>query len=77
MIISLGSSDFILFVIQHFPSLTPFILAMPHWLGRLRGSNSLAFKIYMATLGAQIEKIVANPTILENEEHVTIYHHLP
>ena len=57
MIISLGSSDFILFVIQHFPFLTPFILAMPHWLGRLRGSNSLAFKKYMATLGAQIEKL--------------------
>ena len=69
MKISRGSSGFILFVIQRPPFLAPFILAMPHWLGRLRG--------YMATLGAQIEKIVANPTILENEEHVTISHHLP
>ena len=74
MIISHGSSSFILFVIKHFPFLTPCILGMPHWL--LLSPNSWAFKKYMATLGAQIEKIVANLTILENKEHVTIYHHL-
>lgn len=78
MIMSLGSSGFILFVIQHFPFLTPFILGMPHWLARLLSPNSLAFEKYLATLETQIEKVVANPTmsILENEEHVTIYHHL-
>jgi hypothetical protein len=65
MIIGLAppASGFILFVIQHFPFLTPFILGMPQWLARLLSPNSVAFKEYVAALRAEIKKIVVNPTI--------------
>ena len=76
MIISLDSSGFMIFLMQHFPFVIPFILGIPHWLARLISPNSLEMQYFLKTLEAQIDKILANPTMLESEEHPTIYHHL-
>jgi hypothetical protein len=76
MIISLDSSGFMIFLMQHFPFVIPFILGIPRWLARLISPDSLEMQFFLKTLEAQIDKILANPTMLESEEHPTVYHHL-
>lgn len=76
MITYLDTSGLIIFVMQHFPFVIPFILGIPRWLAQLISPNSLEIQNFHQTLEAQIDKILANPTILESEEHPTIYHHL-
>lgn len=75
MLLSLDSSGFMIFLMQHFPFVIPFILGIPHWLARRISPDSLEMQFFLKTLESQIDKILANPTTLESEEHPTIYHH--
>jgi len=64
------------FLLQHFPFLSPLLFGMPHWLARLLSPNAGAFLDVFGVLEGQIDEVLANPMALEKAEHEIIYHHL-
>ncbi|KAJ2932079.1 hypothetical protein H1R20_g5015, partial [Candolleomyces eurysporus] len=74
--ISLLETSFPLFLMQHFPILTPFLMGMPPWLARVVSPGAYHFQRFRQSLEDQVDEILNDPTSLDRAEHEIIYHHL-
>ncbi|KAF8874993.1 cytochrome P450 [Infundibulicybe gibba] len=76
ILLALESLGPVFWILQQLPFLSPLIFNMPQWIASIISPDSAAFAKYRMHLGSQIDKFLANPSLLDNAEHEIVYHHL-
>ena len=74
--LALHTSNRMACVGQHFPIIMGALFSLPDWLVRFFSPDALAFPDFRRTLDDHIDKILKDPTTLEQAEHDTIFHHM-
>jgi cytochrome P450 len=75
-LVGFQNSNFIIFVMRHFPLLRSVFFAMPLWLAGWFVPGIYGRRQFIQALDEQIAGILEDPTVLEKEEHEIVYHHL-
>ncbi|KAF8874994.1 cytochrome P450 [Infundibulicybe gibba] len=76
MLVALESVGPFFFIVQQLPFLSPLAVNMPKWIASIIGPGSAAFEEFRMHLSSQIDKFLANPSLLDNADHEIVYHHL-
>ncbi|KAF5329959.1 hypothetical protein D9611_010489 [Ephemerocybe angulata] len=76
IVLALKSTNFLVFVMQHFRFLEPLLLGMPAWIENMLPDATTAFKQLMTKLDEQISGIMNDPAKVQASEHRTIFHHM-
>ncbi|TEB28380.1 cytochrome P450 [Coprinellus micaceus] len=75
-LVGFQNSNFIIFVMRHFPLLRSVFFAMPLWLAGWFVPGIYGRRQFIQALDEQIAGILEDPTVLEKEEHEIVNHHL-
>lgn len=65
-----------IWVFKYFPQIKNFLLSVPEWTAAYLKPGTIGILKQREQMGAQIDRLLTNPSSLENAEHETIYHHL-
>lgn len=63
-------------VMKHFPFLRRLVDSTPEWIGTMLMPGTKGYFDQANQLGAQIDEIMQDPSILQNSPHETMYHHM-
>ncbi|KAF6758266.1 cytochrome P450 [Ephemerocybe angulata] len=75
VLLALKTSNFVIFVAQHFPFLQPLIFGLPKWVEARLPEEATAMKRLVEVLDEQVAGIVREPGRVV-AEHRTIFHHM-
>ncbi|KAF8885841.1 cytochrome P450 [Infundibulicybe gibba] len=76
VLVALESLGPVYCILQQLPFLSPLVMNMPQWIANIISSNSAALGRLRMHLSSQIDKFLANPSLLESTDHEIVYHHL-
>lgn len=65
-----------IWVFKYFPFIKHFLLSVPEWTAAYLKPGTTGILEQRQQMGAQIDKLLKDPSSLEDIEHETIYHHL-
>ncbi|KAG6825850.1 hypothetical protein H0H93_000228, partial [Arthromyces matolae] len=65
-----------IWIFKYFPLIKRFLLSVPEWLAAYLKPGTIGILEQRRQMGDQIDRLLNNPSSLDNLEHETIYHHL-
>lgn len=75
-LVGFQNSNFIIFVMQHFPLLRRIFFKMPLWLAGWFVPLIYGRRQFIQELDSQISDILRDPSSLDRADHEIVYHHL-
>lgn len=75
-LVGFQNSNFVIFVMRHFPFLRNIFFKMPLWLAGWFVPGIYGRRQFIQELDSQISDILEDPTSLDRADHEIVYHHL-